>query len=348
MARILYAVNGDGLGHATRAHSIAGALLERGHNVRFLASLKSGAYLSAAFPGLVDETFGFCLSYDQGRMRTYRTVVENLRILSSKWNSRKSNITRAFRTFRPDLLVTDFEPLSAFFARRLGVPFVSVDNQHLLTHCSVDGPLGSRRDQLTAYLTVRLAYGGARRYFIPTFIRAPIRFQPAELVDPILRPPVYDLPREHGDFLLAYKGAGGENDAMRSTLESYGRMPVRAYGFGIEGRRGSVTFKKNAVDEFLTDLGGCAGVIASAGHSLACEALHLEKPMLMVPVAQQYEQAVNAFHIEKLGAGIGVERLSKGCIDAFVDRLDEYRAGASRLPKASLARVVGAIEREIP
>ena len=67
MARILYAVNGDGYGHATRAHSVAAALLARGHEVRFLTSLKSSAYLKAVFPGLVDEAFGLCISYNQGR-----------------------------------------------------------------------------------------------------------------------------------------------------------------------------------------------------------------------------------------------------------------------------------------
>lgn len=348
MARILYAVNGDGLGHATRAHSVAGALLERGHEVRFLASLKSAAYLDGVFPGRVDRTFGLCLHYHQGKTHAYRTVVENIRRACSEWSEGKSVIKRAFRTFKPNLLVTDFEPLTAHYARRFHVPFVSVDNQHLITHCDYDQPAATLRDRMNAYMTVRLYYGGARRYLIPTFIRAPIRFQPAELVDPILRPCVYDLPTERGGFLLAYKGAGGENDAMRATLEAYDRMPIRAYGFGIGGRRGSVEFKPNAVDEFLGDLATCEGVIASAGHSLACEALHLEKPMLMVPVGQQYEQAVNAYHVEKIGAGRNVERLSSEAMDDFVDRLDEYRVGAARLPKANLARVVEAIEREIP
>lgn len=348
MARILYAVNGDGLGHATRAHSVARALMDRGHEVRFLASLKSAVYLENVFPGQVDRTFGLCLHYHEGRTRPFKTVVENLRRFCGEWSEGSSVIKRAFRTFKPRLLVTDFEPMTAFFARRFHVPFVSVDNQHLITHCDYEPPTATFMDRMNAYMTVRLYYGGARKYLIPTFIKAPIRFQPAELVDPILRPPVYDLPSDHGDFLLAYKGAGGENEAMRQTIESYSRMPIRAYGFGVEGTRGSVTFKKNAVEEFLSDLAGCAGVIASAGHSLACEALHLEKPMLMVPVGQQYEQAVNAFHVEKLGAGRAVERLSREGIDGFVDRLDEYRAGAARLPKASLERVVSAVEREIP
>ncbi len=348
MARILYAVNGDGFGHATRAHSVASALLTRGHSVRFLASLKSSAYLRDVFPDQVHDTFGLCIAYNQGRAESCRTIIHNVRRAWSGWSRGKSVIRRVFRDFRPQLVVTDFEPFTAFYARRLDVPFVSVDNQHLLTHCLVDRPPGLGMDLLNAYLTIRLYYGGARRYLIPTFIRAPVRYHPASVVDPILRPAVYQKQITDCGFLLAYKGAGGENDAMRATLESYDRLPVRAYGFGVTGQHGRVTYLPATVEGFLEDLSACAGVIMSAGHSLVCECLHLEKPMLLVPIAQQYEQTINAFHVEQLGAGRAVDRLSHAAIDDFVDRLDRYREGAQRLPKASLDGVVRAIEREVP
>ena len=125
-------------------------------------------------------------------------------------------------------------------------------------------------------------------------------------------------------------------------------MPIRAYGFEVNGQRGGVTYKATTTAGVLDDLAGCAGVIMSAGHSLACECLHLEKPMLLIPIAQQYEQAVNAYHVEKLGAGRWVDRLSTEAMDEFVDQLDTYRSAMVKVPKASLDPVVEAIEREIP
>ncbi len=348
MARILYAVNGDGYGHATRAHSVAAALLTRGHEVRFLTSLKSSAYLKAVFPGLVDEAFGLCISYHQGVVQSCRTIIENIQRGVSQWNHLTSTIRRVFRQFRPQLVMTDFEPFTTYYARRFEVPFISLDNQHLLTHCDVDRPPGFSRDLFNAYMTIRLYYGGARRYLIPTFIRAPIRYHPTTIVDPILRLNVYEKTIRHGDFLLAYKGAGGENDAMREVLEGYDRMPIRAYGFDMKGHRRCVTYKAAATDGFLDDLAACAGVIMSAGHSLACECLHLEKPMLMVPIAQQFEQTINAYHVEKMGLGKWVDRLSASAIHEFVDQLEVYRSAAARVPKATLDGVLAAIERELP
>lgn len=348
VARILYAVSGDGFGHATRAHSVADGLLARGHDVRFIASLRSQSYLDGIYPGRVTPIFGLCLTYHQGRVQNLRTVLDNIRRAWKELGSARRNIQSTFREFRPQLIVTDFEPITAFFAKRFCVPFVSLDNQHLLTHCDVELPPGLVRDLVSAYLTVRLYYGGARRYLIPTFIKAPVRHHPTTLVDPILRTTVYEKRSREGSFLLAYKGAGGENDAMRETLERHARMPIRAYGFGITGRRGRVTFRSHNRDGFLHDLSGCAGVIMSAGHSLACECLHLDKPMLAVPIGQQFEQAVNAYHVEKLGAGRRADKLTPESIDDFVDRLDIYRDRIRALPKASLATALDSIEREIP
>jgi uncharacterized protein (TIGR00661 family) len=177
----------------------------------------------------------------------------------------------------------------------------------------------------------------------------PIRCQPAALVDPILRPGVYEKPARHERFLLAYKGAGGENEGLRRELEKFDRIPIRAYGFGPEARSaGHVTYKKINSDEFLDDLAGCTAVVASAGHSLVCECLHFKKPMLLVPVAQQYEQILNASLVEKIGAGCWVRRLTGDALEDFLPRLDHYRAAMTGLRTARIESVLDAIEREIP
>lgn len=348
MARLLYALSGDGYGHAVRAHSVADGLIARGHELRFLTSGKGSSYLRQHYPGCVDDVFGLFTVYDEGVARPWPTLLQNARRAIRDLFPSNGAVKRLLREFRPDLVITDFEPFSAFWCRSLGVPFVSLDNQHLLTHCAVELPPGHRADFLTAYLTIRLYYGGARRYLITSFIPAPVRFQPATVVDPILRPQVYAQRPARGDFLLAYKGAGGENEDMRQAIESSTAMPIRAYGFGLAERRGHVEFKGIDADEFLRDLASCAGVISTAGHSLIGECLHLEKAMLLVPIAQQFEQLLNAWHVERMGLGMNVGRLSVAAMSQFVDRLAEFSAALAARPKASIEAVLTAIEGEIP
>jgi len=348
MARIVYAASGEGYGHAVRVHSVGACLLARGHDVRFFSCHKTQVYLRPLFGDRVHEVFGLSLTYREGTAKPVSTVFHNLRRAWADLGSTLGRLLRLLRSFKPDLVITDFEPFTAMWARRFGIPYISLDNQHLLTHCHVDRPAGFLRDVINAYLTIRFYNCGAQRYLIPTFIRAAIRFHPATLLDPILRPTVYNKSIGRGDFLLAYKGAEGENEAMRRVLEAYRRKPIRAYGFEVSGRRGGVTYKATTTEGFLDDLAECAGVIMSAGHSLASECLHLEKPMLLVPITRQFEQTVNAHYLEKMGAGRRVDRLSISAIDEFIDQLETYRSAIANIPKAKLDGVMEAIEREIP
>jgi len=48
----------------------------------------------------------------------------------------------------------------------------------------------------------------------------------------------------------------------------------------------------------------CRGYISTAGFESICEAMYLKKPVMMIPVEGQYEQACNAIDGEISGAGI--------------------------------------------
>jgi len=348
MAKILYAAAGDGYGHATRVHSVGAGLLERGHDVLFLTSHKTKAYLSPRFPGRVQEVLGLLTAYCDGRVQPWKTLTNNAK---EAWRSLVASIhsvRHLFKEFGPDLVISDFEPFAPFWALRLGVPFISLDNQHLLTHAELEFPRGFVFDRWTAYATIRLFYTGARRYLITSFIPARIRHQPAAVVPPVLRAEVHEKQSHEGGFLLAYKGAGGENQSLRAALEQCEEVPIRAYGFGEAGRRDHIEFKAFDANVFLDDLAGCVGVVATAGHSLVSECIQLEKPMLLVPIRRQYEQIINAHYVRKLGFGEFADRLSRRAIQSLLVRLDNYRRALRAAPKVRLSTVLDAVEREIP
>ncbi len=322
--------------------------MKRGHEVRFVCSNRALDYLRPRFPDQVHEVLGLMTIYREGRAEIVETIVRNIQAAFSSLRASNGALKRMLSAYEPELVITDFEPFTAFWARRHGVPYVSLDNQHLLTHCDVEHPSGFSADALNAYLAIRMYYGGARRYLITSFIQAPIRFHPTTMLKPILRPEVYAKKPTQGGYLLAYKGAGGENVGMQRVLAEYNRIPIRAYGFSEIGRRGTTEFNPFCSDAFLSDLAGCSAVIASAGHSLVCECLHFEKPMLLIPVARQYEQLLNAHYVEKLGVGMAIAPLTTNAIDRFVERMESFRGVIQRMPKSDIESVLDAIEREIP
>ncbi len=61
MAKIIYAVAGEGFGHASRAHLIGQRFLDAGHEVLFAASLRALQYLRQYYGDRVQEIFGLVL-----------------------------------------------------------------------------------------------------------------------------------------------------------------------------------------------------------------------------------------------------------------------------------------------
>jgi uncharacterized protein (TIGR00661 family) len=322
--------------------------MRRGHEVRFVASRQATQYLSEQFPGRVDDIFGFCLVLEDTRLRLRKTVLRNACGVVRDALPTFRTVRRVFREFAPDLLITDAEEFSPAVANVLGVPFISLDNQHLMTHCQIQRPPGFAFDYVNAYVAIRLFHAGAQRYLVSTFIEAPIRHQPTTLVPPVLREDVYNREVRHGDYLVAYLGGSGKSKRVRRVLEALSGIHIRAYGFGLTGEFGNVTYKAPSAEGFLEDLAGCAGVVASAGHTLVSECLHMDKPMLLMPIARQYEQLLNAHYVELMGAGRAVAELTPQEVTEFTGKLDTYRATIAVRPKASLTPVLEAIERELP
>lgn len=64
-------------------------------------------------------------------------------------------------------------------------------------------------------------------------------------------------------------------------------------------------------------------MIASAGFSLISECMYLKKKMLLLPLAGQYEQIINAHYIQKLGLGISSDRLDEVVVARFLEELDK-------------------------
>lgn len=77
-------------------------------------------------------------------------------------------------------------------------------------------------------------------------------------------------------------------------------LPAIVYGAGCERRDGHLWFKQIDETTFVEDLASARAVLATAGHQLASEAMHLGKPMLLCP-EDSAEQRLNARELVRLG-----------------------------------------------
>jgi uncharacterized protein (TIGR00661 family) len=116
MAKIIYAVAGQGFGHSSRSHLIGQRLIDVGHEVMFVGSRSSLVYLKEYFSHQVKEIFGLSFAYQNGRIDKSETIKRNLLNLPEGNKQNDELFKQHFEPFQPNLVISDFEPFSAWWA----------------------------------------------------------------------------------------------------------------------------------------------------------------------------------------------------------------------------------------
>lgn len=325
MARILYGVAGEGFGHSSRSELLGRRLLAAGHEVLFAASQKSFRYLGRNFEGRVKEVYGLHFICEKGKVRRVKTFFSNAGRYFTGFRTNWHLFRGCVREFQPELVISDFEPFSQWWAWRHRVPCVSIDHEHLLTLGKLDRIECSRRDRFFARLVTRGYHTWTKAYVILNFFKVPLRGGQGVLTPPVVRPVVRSIEASSGEHIVVYSTDSG--DAQRKQLSEvfkrFSKQRFFVYGFEEYGQQGNLLFKKTSTEGFLRDLASSRAVVATAGFSLISECLHFRKRMLLMPVRSQFEQIVNAHYIQKIKMGMYTFQLTHEDVDCFLHSVQE-------------------------
>jgi uncharacterized protein (TIGR00661 family) len=327
MARILYGVSGQGFGHAARSQEVIAHLLSQRHEVFVFTYSQGVSMLQGAYP--LYEIPGLGLSYRNNKLLYWKTLTSNIKQLMK--NPRKwPKILATFRDFDPDIVITDFEPLSALLAKIEGKPLISIDNQHQLTNTRISVPTRYQKDFIGDKLVIKSLIRRAHAYLVTSFFETPIIKKNTQIFPPIIRKEVLSLRPTSGEYILVYAGAHFDN-----VLRVLRRTQMRYIVFSATKHTDepNITFKKHGDPEWLPLLAGCQAVIGTAGLSLISESLYLGKPYFALPIRRQIEQIVNALYLERLGYGAYSERVSAAAINDFIANISQYQAHLATYPR---------------
>jgi uncharacterized protein (TIGR00661 family) len=323
--RILYGVNGEGMGHATRSEVVIGSLLGS-HDVRVVASGAAYRHLRSRLPR-VDEIFGPTFAMEEGEIERWATVRQNVQHAFYELPILKRWIEEV-DGWRPDVVITDFEPLAGVYARSTHTPLIAVDNMSILYRCRHDAEIigAQRQDYLLARAVTQSMVPGAVEYVVTTFFRPPLAREGTTLVPPIIRPEIVDAEPERGEHLVVYSSGDPRLlDALRA-----GGMPARVYGMRGGPDRiqvdGNLELRPRSSADFVESLRTARGVVAGGGFSLLSEAVYLGKPILSEPLHGQFEQVMNARYVQRLGYGLCADQVTDDVLSAFVRRLPEFES----------------------
>jgi len=152
-----------------------------------------------------------------------------------------------------------------------------------------------------------------------------------ELLLPVLRSEVANVSAGTGAHVLIYQTTPTFTSLIGAARQL--ARPVIVYGFrDSQAVDGNLTFKPFDRRTILEDIAHCAYAVVNGGHNLLCEAFYFHKPVFCFPVAGDFEQFLNAWHVRDLGFGdFSVSAApTPDLLRHFELRLEDYRANISR------------------
>ena len=300
--KILYGVQATGNGHISRSREVVRSLKDLGHEVRVI--------LSGRDPALLWDMEVF-EPFEAFRGLTFITVAGRVKYAAT---ARQLNLIRFYQDISSydaaniDLVITDFEPISARIAKKNKIPSIGIGHQYAFYY--------------------KIPVAGANplaRWIIKNyaFVDHPVGLHWHHFNQPILPPIIpHHLNAAHetiNNKILVYLPFETLQN-VQSLLENIQTHHFYAYcNVDHPQDNGCLHLRPFSRSGFLNDLIECNGVICNAGFELTSEALHLGKRVLVKPIAGQMEQASNALAVSKLNIGMTMNSLIPEQIAVWLD-----------------------------
>lgn len=314
--RILYGIQGTGNGHLTRARALAPALEAAGLDVTYLVSGRKPEDLFDM------DLFGDFLHRSGLTFVTEAGKIQILKTLTQSHPIRFIQEIRHLDLQSYDLVLSDFEPISAWAAKLQKIPSLAISHQASFKH-SVPKVRGHRHSRavMNAYAPTSISLGVHWYHF-----------------DQPLLPPLI------GDHTPSSK-INRKKIVMYLNFERLEEIialaqPFIDYEFHIfaavnkEQTYEHITVHPLSYDNFHAHLKDCNGVISNAGFELASECIKLGKKLLVKPLHGQFEQLSNALALEQLDRGSVMNELNPSKVREWLDYAPPKAINYPSLPQA--------------
>jgi uncharacterized protein (TIGR00661 family) len=317
------------MGHATRSKVVISHLLKN-HNVHIVSSSRAYQFLNESFPRRVQEIEGFYIGFKDTRVSKMKTFTDTVK---SSPKSIKTNVKGYFTlkaNFKPDLVISDFESFSYLFAKRHGIPVISIDNMQVMNRCKLDikVPEEEKDNFKMAKTIVKMKVPNISHYLITAFFDAEPRKENTTMVKPILRDAIIKTHTSEKKHILVYQSTSNQSNVV-SLLQQTPTEEFFMYGFNKDEKHGNVILKTFSKQGFIDDLASCKAVITNGGFSLISEAIYFHKPIYSYPLQGQFEQYLNAAYVDKMGYGRNFKTLHPDSLKAFLYDVSVFKSNLS-------------------
>ncbi|WP_455200265.1 MJ1255/VC2487 family glycosyltransferase [Kaarinaea lacus] len=300
--RILFGVQGTGNGHITRARALSTELKKANIDVDFIFSGRPrDEYFNM-------EPFG---SYKTYRGLTFATHNGQIQFAKTAFTNNLLNLRKEIRSLDVrgyDLVISDFEPVTAWAARLQNKYSLGIGHQYAFSYdIPIEGSNWIARSIMKHFAPASISLG-VHWYHFDNPILPPI-------IEPPLKNPVVEarkilvyLPFENIKHICAW-------------LEAEKNYEFYVYHHMSEPEdRGHMHLRPLSREKFQADLASCEGVITNSGFELASETIQYGKKILTKPLHGQMEQISNAAALKILRRADVISTLNPAVLNAWLQK----------------------------
>jgi uncharacterized protein (TIGR00661 family) len=325
--KILYAIQGTGNGHLARAVDIIPELKKYGTLDLFV----SGAQAEVKLPYPVKyKSKGLSFYFGKsGGINFFKTFQKN----SSKDVMRE---IKEFPVEKYDLIVNDFEAITAWAARKKEVPIISLSHQSALL--SKNAPKPKFIDPFGEWILKNYAP-------IKKYVGFHFEEYDKNIFTPVIRSAIREAKVSNQGHYTVYLPAYDDKKLVQRLMKG---PKVKWHIFSKHTKTpyhvGRISVYPVSGVDFVESVVTSAGVLCGAGFETPAEVLHMNKKLIVVPMKSQYEQHCNAAALRKLGVPV-LKKVKKKSIKKIAKWIEGAKPLNISFPDVTAEAVQRAMEK---
>jgi uncharacterized protein (TIGR00661 family) len=324
--KILYAIQGTGNGHVSRAREIVPLLQQHGD----LDILISGTQADVKLAQEVKyQLHGFSFIFGKkGGVDHFKTW-KNMNLFRFKKDM------NAVPLKEYNLIINDFEPVTAWACKSQGIESVSLSHQASFKSKKVPRP---RTIDWGKLILSRYA---------PTTHHIGFHFERYDdfIYTPVIRSEIRELVTTDLGHYTVYLPAIDDKDLVRLlkqipsvSWEVFSKHTKTSYNDG------NVFVEPVNNTKFNQSMASSAGLFTGGGFEGPAEALFLGKKLLVAPMRFQYEQQCNAYALKKLGLPV-IWGSNRNWLPILKDFVNNPQSHQFNFPDETAAIVAGVVNK---
>lgn len=286
--KILYAIQGTGNGHLSRARDIIPILQKKTSQLDILIS-GTQADVDLPFP-ITYQLKGLSFIFGKkGGVDFWKTYFK------SKTFRLHDEITH-LPVEQYDLIINDFEPVSAWACKLKNIPCISLSHQSAVL--SDKAPKPKKKDPVGKLILKKYA---------PTTNHYGFHFKAydSHIFTPVIRQDIRNADCKIGEHYTVYLPSYDDEKILK-LLSKIDTIPWEVFSKHNKKMlvKNNVSIQPITNDAFVKSMATSKGILCGGGFETPAEALFMRKKLMVIPMKGQYEQQCNAAALKEMGVPV--------------------------------------------